>query len=185
MLCVSLGRKKKSEWHWRSAVIVFACVVVPCVSVSICVVGWFGFGRIVGWLLPPCVGAYIKEVRARLKNSTPVDPVRSSESDVLPASSRPSPLVNSCVKLSRGLIIESDINKKKKKAFRVLFFSRVNAKANKNEIKWVVPWLFIQYSRDDACLVISILIENCRQSARSGWSGFVSFLSRLCTFNSE
>ncbi len=86
--------------------------VVPCVSVS-SVVGWFGFGRIVGWLLPPRVGAYIKEVRARLKNSTPVDPVRSSESDVLPASSRP-PTVNSCVKLSCGWIIESDNIKKKK-----------------------------------------------------------------------
>lgn len=121
LCCVFLlGEKKK--WHWRSAVIVFACAVVPCVSVSICVVGWFGFGRIVGWLLPPCVGAYIKEVRARLKNSTPVDPVRSSESDVLPASSRPSPLVNSCVKLSRGLIIESDINNKKKKGFEFCFF---------------------------------------------------------------
>lgn len=77
----------------------FACL-------SQCVVGLVWFGRIVGWLLPAClpvclfgcVGTYIKEVRARLKNTIPVDPVRSSESDVLPASSRPRPLVT-CIQL--------------------------------------------------------------------------------------
>ena len=105
---------------------------------SQCVVGWlvwFGLvGSSVGYCLPACLFAcvgtyYIKEVRARLKNTIPVDPVRSSESDVLQHRPVRVPLlrVYNCVKLSRGFIIDIDNsnnnkNKKEHSSFWFLIF---------------------------------------------------------------